>query len=89
MLLNDPAAIPDEVSRGCYPSDVSPREKVFSEALALSEPDRLLLARELLESLTAALTAEEEAELLDRMDDIDRGGPTTNSRALIDKLRQS
>jgi hypothetical protein len=67
---------------------VSPREKVLFEALSLTEEDRLLLARELLESLTVKLTIEEETELLDRMHEIDSGGATSNGRALIKTLRQ-
>jgi hypothetical protein len=67
---------------------MSPREKVLCEALALSESERLVLAREILESLTVQLTSDEEAELLDRMDEIDRGGQTINGRELIASLRQ-
>ncbi len=66
-----------------YPWCVSPREKVLLEALELAENDRLLLAREILDSLTANLSAEDEAELLDRMKEIDSGGATVNGRALI------
>jgi len=67
---------------------VSPREKVLLEALELAENDRLLLAREILDSLTANLSAEDEAELLDRMKEIDSGGATVNGRALIKTLRE-
>ena len=48
------------------PLGMSPRDKVLTEALSLSEKERLLLAREILESLTG-LSSEDEAELLSRM----------------------
>lgn len=67
---------------------MSPRDKLFADALALPARDRMQLARELLESFSHdALSPEDEAELIDRIDEIDRGGATVDGRALLTSLR--
>ena len=67
---------------------MSSREKVFADALALPEEDRLQLARELLSPFEGVdLRAEDEAELIDRINDIDRGGETIDGAALLASLR--
>ncbi len=67
---------------------MSPREKVFADALALPEPDRLRLARDLLASFDGAeLSADDEAELVDRMNEIARGGETIDGAVLLASLR--
>ena len=69
-------------------SEVSPREKLFADALALPEHDRIRLARELLESFAhEELSPEDEAELVDRINEIDRGGETIDGSVLLDSLR--
>ena len=67
---------------------MSSREKVFADALALPDQDRLRLARELLASFDLVeLSPEDESELIDRIDEIDRGGKTINGTALVASLR--
>ena len=70
-----------------YAQSVSPRERVYADALALPEQDRIRLARELLESVAhVALSAEDEAELMDRVAKIDRGGDTVDGAGLLASL---
>jgi hypothetical protein len=67
---------------------VSPREKLFADALALPEQDRIRLARELLESFERVeLSPDDEAELIDRINEIDRGGKTIDGCTLLASLR--
>ncbi|HUH01554.1 MAG TPA: addiction module protein [Kofleriaceae bacterium] len=67
---------------------MSSRERVFADALALPEQDRLRLARELLASFDPGeLRPEDEAELMDRIEEIDRGGDTVDGAVLLASLR--
>lgn len=67
---------------------MSPREKVFADALALPEEDRVRLARELLESFgRTELSPEDHDELVDRINEIDRGGETIDGQVLLESLR--
>jgi putative addiction module component (TIGR02574 family) len=53
---------------------VSPREQVLADALALSDDDRLELARDLLRSIEPVeLTAEQKAELRESVAALRRG----------------
>ncbi len=68
--------------------EVSPREKLFADALALPESARIRLVRELLESFEhVELSPEDEAELVNRIDEIDRGGETIDGPTLLASLR--